>query len=254
VSFRWSPSVVQVAQDDSRCRLRGLGLGSQGFERLVLLFLASLFEAQTVKNTPFLTLKMCRSSRLFSFRIAFVEWELLLSLRLLCLFVRMSLSSNPRPPIASPPQVYRRVPEVSRQSESRPGNRDQLLLASAGTPSRSHQGGGLCVGRVLGLLRLSSFLSMHVTFHFKQPGVGSSGPICTRNKSISTAWHTLLPQDRFSFLSPWFGKTQGDGSRDLSYGKGSASGWSSFNSLSSGWEIAKAYMAPSGAQLLVQVG
>jgi hypothetical protein len=111
VSFRWSPSVVQVAQDDSRCRLRGLSLGNQGSERLVLLFLAPLFEAQTVKNTP-RALKMCRSRRLFSFRIAYVEWELLLSLPILCLFVRKSSSSNPRPPITSPPQVYRRVPAV----------------------------------------------------------------------------------------------------------------------------------------------
>jgi hypothetical protein len=118
-------------------------------------------------------------------------------------------------PTTSPPQVVRRVPTESRRSESRPGNRDQLRPVAAGAPFVSNQGGCSCWDRVGVSVAFLLFVhacsrslsSVLVLVHWV--------PFCTRNKSISTAWHTHFPQDRFHSFPLGLGRHKGMGPRSI---------------------------------------
>lgn len=139
---------------------------------------------------------------------------------LLCVCVRKASSVTPKTSrhIAASSLPGRGL-EESKRSESRPGNRDELRIASSGPPSRQ-----IKVALVLGRLGASYILSMRALSisSILVLSVGSS----LHEEQVHQYRLAHSPILEITLLSPWFGKTQGVGVEIFRYGRESASGWS----------------------------
>jgi hypothetical protein len=178
-----------------------------------------LFEVLTVKNTPFRHPRSTGQAFLLLVGLPTLDGSWLPLSLPSCLFLRKSSSgTNTLLRIVAASSLQDKGLKSQGEAALGLGNRDLPQSASNGSPSSSHQGGGLCWAGfgppVTFLLFVNACFtsSTLVLLHWVL--------FCTRNKSIGTAWHTLLPHGRFRSVPLGLGRHEGIGVEIFLTGRG----------------------------------